>query len=100
MRNIIVPALAALSLAAFTTSAPAKTTSVTVPIADLNRSLDGRYPCGLRPCGCAGRAQRECAEDRKDGGTHGVLSLHLRNGMRWPPPWRAAAPRAVSAGDC
>ena len=40
MRNIIVPALAALSLAAFTTPVSAQTTSVTVPIADLDLSTE------------------------------------------------------------
>jgi len=40
MRNIIVSALATLSLAAFTTPASAQTTSVTVPIADLDLSTE------------------------------------------------------------
>ena len=40
MRKIIVPALAALSLALTTTPASAQTTSVTVPIADLDLSTE------------------------------------------------------------
>jgi UrcA family protein len=40
MHKIIVPALAALSLAVLPTSAPAQTTSVAVPIADLDLSTE------------------------------------------------------------
>ena len=67
MRNIIVPALAALSLAVISTPASAETQSVAVQYADLNLSS---------PAGMAALQGRIEAAARKICGKPEVRSLH------------------------